>query len=64
MNDSLIVHTSDIKVQHNPNTLIARWHEGMSVGVAEKPQNDWSGYEICERTWFTKYQHRPNFRIF
>jgi len=24
MNDSLIVHTSDIKVQHNPNTMIAR----------------------------------------
>jgi len=33
-----------------------RGHKGKRVGVAEKPQNDWSDSEICE-IWTQK--HRP-----
>ena len=51
VNDSLINHNADILIQHYPNTMNERWHEGRSIDVIEekkKPQNNLSDSEIYD----------------
>ena len=52
VNDSLINHNADILIQHYPNTMNERWHEGRSIDVIEEKTHHRTTYQTQKSTTF------------